>query len=49
MIRNELSTETYLQLADWYHSLGQLNESLAVLLLAPENPEVYYWIAFLKT
>ena len=49
LIRNELSTETYLELADWYHSLGQLNESLAVLLLAPENPEVYYWIAFLKT
>jgi len=49
MINNELSTETYLQLADWYYSLGQLKESLAVLQLAPENPEVYYWIAFLKT
>jgi tetratricopeptide (TPR) repeat protein len=49
LIRNELPAETYLQLADWYHSQGQLNESLAVLLLAPENPEVYYWIAFLKT
>ncbi|HMG91367.1 MAG TPA: DUF5107 domain-containing protein, partial [Chryseolinea sp.] len=49
LIRNELSTETYLELADWYHSLGQPNESLAVLLLAPENPEVYYWIALLKT
>jgi tetratricopeptide (TPR) repeat protein len=49
LIRNELSTETYLQLAEWYYSLGQVNESLAVLLLAPENPEVYYWIGFLKT
>lgn len=49
MINNELGTETYLQLADWYFSLGQLKESLAVLQLAPENPEVYYWIAFLKT
>jgi tetratricopeptide (TPR) repeat protein len=49
MINNELSTETYLQLADWYFSLGQLKESLAVLQLAPEHPEVYYWIAFLKT
>ena len=48
LIRNELSTETYLQLADWYYSIGQFKESLAVLLLAPENPEVYYWIAFLK-
>jgi tetratricopeptide (TPR) repeat protein len=49
MIKNELSTETYLQLADWYYSLGKIDESLAVLLLAPENPEVYYWIAFLKS
>lgn len=49
MIRNELTTETYLQLADWYYSLGRTDESLAALLLAPENPEVYYWIAFLKS
>ena len=49
MIRNELSTESYLQLADWYYSLGRLEESLAVLLLAPEHPEVYYWIAFIKS
>ena len=48
MIRNELPTETYLQLAEWYHSLGLLQESVAVLQLAGENPEVFYQIAFLK-
>lgn len=48
MIRNEMASESYLQLAEWYYSLGQMKESIAVLLLAPENPEVNYWIAFFK-
>ncbi|MBA4058138.1 MAG: DUF5107 domain-containing protein, partial [Marivirga sp.] len=47
LIQNELPHETYLQLADWYYSLGLLNESMEVLSLAPPNPEVYYWMAFL--
>lgn len=47
-IQNEMPHETYLQLADWYLSLGQFQESLEVLNLAPENPEVYYWMAFLN-
>ena len=48
MIRNELPAETYLQLAEWYRSLGLPQESIAVLQLAGENPEVYYLIAYLK-
>jgi len=48
LIRNEMPEETYLQLADWYYACGQLNESLEVLKLAPPDPEIYYWIAFLK-
>ena len=47
-IKNEMKHETYLQLADWYGSLGQFQESVEVLMLAPENPEIYYRIAFLK-
>lgn len=47
-IRNEMKHETFLQLADWYGAAGQLQESIEVLTLAPENPEVYYRIAFLK-
>ncbi|MEX1238179.1 MAG: DUF5107 domain-containing protein [Cyclobacteriaceae bacterium] len=47
-IQNEMKHETYLQLADWYASLGQLQESVEVLALAPENPEIYYRLAFLK-
>jgi Tfp pilus assembly protein PilF len=48
LIRNEMPKETYLQLADWYFTAGQLNEALNVLSLAPPDPEVYYWIAYLK-
>lgn len=47
-IQNEMKHETFLQLADWYSAAGQLQESVEVLTLAPENPEVYYRIAFLK-
>lgn len=48
LIRNEMPQETYLQLADWYWSLGLLRESLDVLNFAPPHPEVYYWMASLK-
>jgi len=48
LIRNEMPQETYLQLADWYWSLGLLKESLDVLSLSPAHPEVYYWMAYLK-
>ena len=47
-VQNEMKHETFLQLADWYSAAGQLEESIEVLSLAPENPEVYYRIAFLK-
>ena len=47
-IQNEMPHETYLQLADWYLSLDQFEESLEVLSLAPENPEVYYRMASLN-
>ena len=48
LIRNEMPQENYLQLADWYLSLGLANESLEVLNCAPANPEVYYWMAYLR-
>lgn len=48
MIRNEMPHESYLQLADWYLSIGLEKESLEVLKLAPVNPEVLYWMAYLK-
>lgn len=49
LIRNELPHETYLQLADWYYSLGLLKESLEILSFSKPNPEVYYWMAFIKS
>src|SRR6185295_8595115 len=48
LIRNEMPRETYLQLADWYLSLGLPNESLEVLRCAPGDAEGYYWMAFLN-
>ena len=48
MIRNELPVESYLDLADFYVYLGQQEDALAVLELAPENPIVFYRMAHLK-
>lgn len=48
LIRNEMPHETYLELAIWYGNLGRFVESDGVLRLAPENPEVLYWRAYLK-
>jgi len=48
-IRNELTQETYLELADWYFSLGALSDCLEVLRMSPPNPEAYYWMAYTKS
>src|SRR5258706_3164954 len=48
LIRNEMPQENYLQLADWYFSLGLDDESEEVLRCAPVNPEVLYWMAYLN-
>lgn len=47
-IQNEMRHESFIELSDWYQSLGLLNESLQVLSLAPENPVVYYRSAWLQ-
>lgn len=47
-IRNELPQETYLELADWYVSLGLQDDALELLTLSPENPEAAYRMAFLQ-
>jgi tetratricopeptide (TPR) repeat protein len=45
-IQNELPGQSFLQLADWYLSLGQHQEGLEMLKLAPEDPMIYYWMAY---
>jgi hypothetical protein len=40
--------EAYLQLADWYFTLGLPTESLEVLSCGPSHAESYYWMAYLK-
>jgi len=47
-IRNELPAETYLELAIWYYNLNRLEESKAILSMAPQNNEIQYWEAFLN-
>jgi tetratricopeptide (TPR) repeat protein len=47
LIRTELPHETYMELALWYYHQKLFSESIAVLELAPVNPETLYWQAFL--
>ena len=46
-IRNELPSETYLELAIWYYHINRLEECKAILNMAPPNNEIQYWEAFL--
>lgn len=45
-ITNEFPFQTFLELALWYHNLGRTSEAKEVLLLAPENTEKFYWLAY---
>jgi len=47
-IRSEFPHETFLELAVTYHNLGLDQESTQVLGLAPVNPIVFYWRAYLS-
>lgn len=47
MIRNELPQETYLEMAAWYHTIGQITAAQEILDLAPANAEIAYWKAYL--
>ncbi|WP_300598886.1 DUF5107 domain-containing protein [Niabella sp.] len=47
-IRNELPYQTYLELASWYVQLGRTDEARKLLVLAPKNNEVLYWLAYLN-
>ncbi|MBC7349603.1 MAG: DUF5107 domain-containing protein [Candidatus Aminicenantes bacterium] len=47
-IRNEFPAETYLELALFYLRTGQLERSVELLSLAPGNPEVLVWLAYLQ-
>ncbi len=46
-IRNEFPQETYLELALKYYRTGNVHEALEVLGLAPDNPVILYWKAWL--
>ncbi len=47
-VRSEMPHETFLELAAWYHDLGQVKEARQVLELAPPQGEVLYWLAFVQ-
>lgn len=48
MNRSELAHESFLELALFYNRLGQTKEAMTILELAPDNPMVCYWLAYLK-
>lgn len=48
LIKNELPGETYIELAIWYANLNRFEESKMVFEMAPQNPIVYYWLAWLN-
>ncbi|MDI6699379.1 MAG: DUF5107 domain-containing protein [Candidatus Saccharicenans sp.] len=47
MIRNEFPSETYLELALYYWRTAQAEQSAELLALAPPNPELLAWQAFI--
>lgn len=47
MIRTELTHEVFLELAAWYLNLGLDKDVSSLLNLAPEQPEILYWRAWL--
>lgn len=47
LIRSELPHETYLELAVQYANMELNEEAVQVLEVAPSNPMVNYWLAFL--
>lgn len=48
-IRNEMPHETLLELALWYHAVGQDRAADQVLSLSTDQPEVLYWRAWLRS
>jgi tetratricopeptide (TPR) repeat protein len=48
LIRGELPSESYLELASYYLSLRMFSDALAVLEQAPSHPIVSYWMAYLS-
>ena len=47
-IKNELPSETYLDLGIWYAQLGLRDDARKVFALAPLTAEIRYWKAFLE-
>jgi hypothetical protein len=47
-IRNEMPSQTFLELAAWYLELGLLKDARQVLELAPQDDEALYWLAFVQ-
>lgn len=48
LVRNELPSETYLDIAGWYESIGFTAEALNLLRLASSNPVALYRMAYLQ-
>ncbi len=44
---NEMTKEAYQEIGLFYAKLGMKDEAVKVLQLAPEDPVIYYWLAWL--
>lgn len=49
LIRNEFPHESYLELACAYYYNGCINEAKKVLQLAPQQPMILYWLAYMQS
>jgi tetratricopeptide (TPR) repeat protein len=48
LVRNELVDETFMEMSDWYRSIGRNTEAVELLSFAPENPIALYKIAYIQ-
>ncbi|WP_080905366.1 DUF5107 domain-containing protein [Parabacteroides sp. Marseille-P3160] len=47
-IKCEMPEQIYLELGIWYNSLGLKDRAVNILTMAPLNPEIKYWVAYLN-
>lgn len=48
LIRNELPSETFMELATWYYNIGFNDDAIKVLEMSPRSAEREYWLCYLN-
>ena len=47
LIRSEIPHETYLEIAAYYANLGLVDDAVKILEIAPGQPTIHFWLAYL--